>query len=166
MEFRAPQLRRSRLRAPLFCAVVLDWRQGASARRKTLKLQISIDGKSYEIEVEIAEEDAPKPHYIPPQPSATVVTAAPSSGGGAATPASAPQGAVDETKVCRSPIAGMVTRVNVQPGQQIQPNDLLLVLEAMKMETNVVSPVAGKVKSVNVAQGDGVQLNQVLVEFE
>ena len=72
----------------------------------------------------------------------------------------------DEAKVCRSPIAGMVTRVNVQPGQQIQPNDLLLVLEAMKMETNVTSPVAGKVKNVKVAQGDGVQLNQVLVEFE
>ena len=57
---------------------------------------------------------------------------------------------MDENKVCRSPIAGMVTRVNVQPGQQIQPNDLLLVLEAMKMETNVVSPVAGKVKTVKV----------------
>ncbi len=73
---------------------------------------------------------------------------------------------MDESKVCRSPIAGMVTRVNVQPGQQIQPNDLLLVLEAMKMETNVTSPVAGKVKTVTVAQSDGVQLNQVLVEFE
>ena len=47
-----------------------------------------------------------------------------------------------------------------------QPNDLLLVLEAMKMETNVTSPVAGKVKRVTVAQSDGVQLNQVLVEFE
>jgi methylmalonyl-CoA carboxyltransferase small subunit len=60
----------------------------------------------------------------------------------------------------------MVTRVNVQPGQQIQPNDLLLVLEAMKMETNVVSPVAGKVKTVTVAQSDAVQLHQILVEFE
>jgi methylmalonyl-CoA carboxyltransferase small subunit len=60
----------------------------------------------------------------------------------------------------------MVTRVNVQPGQQIQPNDLLLVLEAMKMETNVTSPVAGKVKTVTVAQSDGVQLHQILVEFE
>jgi methylmalonyl-CoA carboxyltransferase small subunit len=130
-----------------------------------LKLQIGIDGKSYEVEVEITEDDAaPKPHYIPAQPSATVLTAAPPATGA---PKSAPSEAVaDEAKVCRSPIAGMVTRVNVQPGQQIQPNDLLLVLEAMKMETNVVSPVAGKVKNVTVAQGDGVQLNQVLVEFE
>lgn len=131
-----------------------------------MKLQIGIDGKSYEVEVEITEDDAtPKPHYIPAQPTATVLTstAAPAAG---APKASASVGPVNESKVCRSPIAGMVTRVNVQPGQQIQPNDLLLVLEAMKMETNVVSPLAGKVKSVTVAQGDGVQLNQVLVEIE
>lgn len=131
-----------------------------------MKLQIGIDGKSYEVEVEVTEDDtAPKPHYIPAQPSATVVTAAAPAAGGAPK-ASAPEGSVDESKVCRSPIAGMVTRVNVQPGQQIQTNDLLLVLEAMKMETNVTSPLAGKVKNVKVAQGDGVQLQQVLVEFE
>jgi biotin carboxyl carrier protein len=132
-----------------------------------LKLQIGIDGKSYEVEVEITEDDVPKPHYIPAQPAATVVVAAPPAAG---TPTGTAQttagGPVDESKVCRSPIAGMVTRVNVQPGQQTQPNDLLLVLEAMKMETNVVSPVAGKVKDVKVAEQDGVQLNQVLVEFE
>jgi methylmalonyl-CoA carboxyltransferase small subunit len=131
-----------------------------------LKLQIGIDGKSYEVEVEIAEDDtAPKPHYIPAQAAQTVITATPAAASGVPK-AAAPEGVVDEGKVCRSPIAGMVTRVNVQPGQQIQPNDLLLVLEAMKMETNVVSPVAGKVKAIKVEQGDGVQLNQVLVEFE
>jgi methylmalonyl-CoA carboxyltransferase small subunit len=132
-----------------------------------VKLRIGIDGKSYEVEVEITEEDtAPKPHYIPAQ-SATVVTAGTPATAGAGGAIKAPEEAVaDEEKVCRSPIAGMVTRVNVQPGQQIEPNDLLLVLEAMKMETNVTSPVAGKVKNVKVAQGDGVQLNQVLVEFE
>jgi methylmalonyl-CoA carboxyltransferase small subunit len=131
-----------------------------------LKLQIGIDGKSYEVEVEIVEDDAaPKPHYIPPRHPATVVTAAAPAG----TPkpqVATDQGPVNESKVCRSPIAGMVTRVNVQPGQQIQTNDLLLVLEAMKMETNVVSPLAGKVKRVTVGPSDGVQLNQVLVEFE
>lgn len=131
-----------------------------------MKLQIGIDGKSYEVEVEITEDDsAPKPHYIPAQAAPTVLSAGPNA---PAAPAAKPpeQSVADESKVCRSPIAGMVTRVNAQPGQQIQPNDLLLVLEAMKMETNVTSPVAGKVKKVIVAQGDGVQLNQVLVEFE
>ena len=129
-----------------------------------MKLQIGIDGKSYEVEVEITEDDAaPRPHYIPAQPTATVLTAAAVAD---APKAEANASVADEAKVCRSPIAGMVTRVNVQPGQQIQPNDLLLVLEAMKMEANVISPVAGKVKNVTVAQGDSVQLQQVLVEFE
>ncbi len=131
-----------------------------------MKLQIGIDGKSYEVEVEITEDDtAPKPHYIPAQAAPTVLTSTTAASAGAPK-AVVNEGPVDEVKVCRSPIAGMVTRVNVQAGQQIQPNDLLLVLEAMKMETNVTSPVAGKVKTVRVAQSDPVQLNQILVEFE
>ena len=63
-------------------------------------------------------------------------------------------------------MAGVVIKVNVEPGQAIQANDLMMVLEAMKMETNVTAPVAGKVKSVKVAQGDAVKVNQVVVEFE
>src|SRR5205807_6020645 len=51
----------------------------------------------------------------------------------------------DESKVCRSPIAGVVVRGSAQVGQTIQVNDVLLVLEAMKMETVITSPVAGKV---------------------
>jgi methylmalonyl-CoA carboxyltransferase small subunit len=73
---------------------------------------------------------------------------------------------VDKDKVCASPIAGMVVRVSAQVGQSIQANDVLLVLEAMKMETVITSPVAGKVARVNVNAGDAVQPGQVLVEFE
>ncbi len=69
-------------------------------------------------------------------------------------------------EVCRSPIAGVVRRVSAQVGQAIQANDVLLVLEAMKMETVITSPVAGKVARVNATVGDAVQSGQVLVEFE
>jgi methylmalonyl-CoA carboxyltransferase small subunit len=72
----------------------------------------------------------------------------------------------DESKVCRSPIAGVVVRVSAQVGQAIQVNDPLLVLEAMKMETVITSPIAGKVAKVNANPGDAVQPGQVLVEFE
>ncbi len=71
-----------------------------------------------------------------------------------------------EDKLCRSPVTGIVIKVNVAPGQTIQANDLLMVLEAMKMETNVTARRAGTVKNVRVAQGDSVKLNQVVVEFE
>ncbi len=134
-----------------------------------MKLKIAIDGKTYEVDVEVPEEElGPHPYsnYRPPYASSPtfVPSAAPAP---AARPAAAVGEAVaDESKVCRSPIAGVVIRANVQEGQQIQPNDLLIVLEAMKMETNVTAPIAGKVKSIKVQPGDGVQLNQVLVEFE
>ena len=76
------------------------------------------------------------------------------------------EGNVDEAKVCRSPVAGVVVKLNVKAGQQLQTHDLMMVLEAMKMETNITAPVSGKVKRVNTAHGDGVKVNQILVEFE
>ena len=73
---------------------------------------------------------------------------------------------VDEDKVCRSPVSGIVVRVAAQVGQSLQKGDILLVLEAMKMETNITAPAAGKIKSLSVNQGDSVQAGQVVVEFE
>jgi methylmalonyl-CoA carboxyltransferase small subunit len=121
-----------------------------------MKLQIAIDDQRYEVEVEIAEDDTvPRPAYVPPVPPATRLGSAPQ-----------PAAPASDAHTCRSPIAGLVIRVNVQPGQTIQPNDLLLVLEAMKMETNVVAAAGGRIKAVTVNPGDAVQVNQVLVEFE
>jgi methylmalonyl-CoA carboxyltransferase 1.3S subunit len=128
-----------------------------------MKLRITLDQKTYEVDVEVAEDDrapASAAHaYIPAAPTALP------SGPPPPRPA-APDSNVAEDKVCRSPVAGIVVRVNAQPGQQIQANDPVLVLEAMKMETNITSPVAGKVKAINANVGDGVQVGQVLVEFE
>jgi len=73
---------------------------------------------------------------------------------------------VNEDKVCRSPISGIVVKVSAQEGQAIQTGDTILVLEAMKMETNITAPVAGKISKINVNPGDSVQAGLVLVEFE
>ena len=130
-----------------------------------MKLNITVDGKTYEVDVEVAEDDRPQSgpyYYVPPQTPVTVPSVAPPPPA-----ATAPHGGnVAEEKVCRSPIAGVVVRVTAQIGQNIQANDPLLVLEAMKMETNITSPVPGKVKSIAAAPGEGVQIGQVLVEFE
>ena len=77
-----------------------------------------------------------------------------------------PMATSTKAKVCRSPVAGIVIGVNIQPGQQLQTDDLMLVLEAMKMETNVTAPSAGIVKPIKVQPQDPVKVNQVLVEFE
>ena len=51
---------------------------------------------------------------------------------------------MNEDKVCRSPISGIVIRVAAQVGQSLQTGDVLLVLEAMKMETNITAPVPAR----------------------
>jgi biotin carboxyl carrier protein len=59
-----------------------------------------------------------------------------------------------------------VVQVFAAPGTQVAIGDKLLVLEALKMESNVVATVAGVVKAVHVAKADSVKKGQVLVEFE
>ena len=128
-----------------------------------MKLKLTIDGKVYEVEVDAAESEQNRPGYVPPVGQTRVPAAAPR----AAPAAAAGQGKVaDESKVCRSPIAGVVVRVSAQVGQQIQANDVLMVLEAMKMETVITAPAAGKIAKVSASAGAAVQTGEVLVEFE
>ena len=129
-----------------------------------MKLQITINGKIYEAEVEILEEEEapPAPTYPPYEPPA-----APYQSTLIAQPSAPTDGeSVDEGKVCRSPVTGLVIRANVKPGQAVLADDTIMVLEAMKMETNVAAPSSGTVKSVKVGAGDSVKVNQIIVEFE
>jgi methylmalonyl-CoA carboxyltransferase small subunit len=127
-----------------------------------VKLKINIDEKTYEVDVEASEPDAPAaPRGYAMDPSPVRVAAA----------SPAPVKPVDaspvnESKVCRSPVSGIVVRAVTQAGQTLQVGDVLLILEAMKMETSVTSPVAGKVAAIKVAAGESVQNGQVVVEFE
>jgi biotin carboxyl carrier protein len=63
-------------------------------------------------------------------------------------------------------IPGVILKINVQPGKKVLRNDSLLVLEAMKMQNNILSPVDGRVKAVCVEVGAMVPKGTVLVEFE
>ena len=131
-----------------------------------MKLQISIDGKTYEAEVEVLEDDA-MPRQMNYAPSLPAPTAAhPARAAAAQSQAPVAEETADEKKVCRSPVTGIVIKVNIEPGQAVKADDPIMVLEAMKMETNVSAHAAGKVKKVRVAKGDSVKVNQVVVEFE
>ena len=133
-----------------------------------MKLQIAIDGKTYEAEVEVLEDDAMarQQNYGIQQPLSGTIQSVQATAAPAQSPVVAAKESASEDKLCRSPVTGIVIKVNVAPGQAVQANDLIMVLEAMKMETNVTAQSAGTVKSVRVAQGDAVKLNQVVVEFE
>ena len=129
-----------------------------------MKLQIKIDGKTYQAEVEVLDEDASPGNY-PPYPP-VVSTAQPMATPVAHAPAHAVEEHVANEKQYCSPLAALVIRVNVTPGQEIQPNDVILVLEAMKMETSITARDAGRVKSIHVAPGDPVKAHQVMIEVE
>ena len=71
----------------------------------------------------------------------------------------------DKSQVGAS-IPGMVSRVNVKPGDRVEPNQVLAVIEAMKMETSVVARMAGTVDQVLVKQGQAVQAGELLVTIQ
>jgi methylmalonyl-CoA carboxyltransferase small subunit len=128
-----------------------------------LKLRITIDGKTYEAEVEVLESEESAPEYpaYPPVAPSFVPASLPE-------PLSVPQAATPEgnEKECRSPVTGMVVKVNAEPGQAVELNDVVVVLESMKMEMQITAPQAGMVKNVLVAPGTSVKVNQLLLEFE
>ena len=124
-----------------------------------MKLTIVIDGRSYEVEVEAAEP-APGSDFQPSAGVAVQSSVLPSF----SKPGSSSE--IDEAKVCRSPLAGVVARLHTNAGQQVQNNELLLVLDAMKMEIKITAQSAGTIKSIVVAPGDAVKPGQILVYFE
>ena len=62
-----------------------------------------------------------------------------------------------------APLAGNIFKVNVASGQAIKSGDVIMILEAMKMETEVRSPESGTVHSVLVKEGDAVQVGDILL---
>ena len=123
-----------------------------------MKLQITINGKTYEVDVEVLDEDEDR--AAPSSASRSVAHATDSHALGHA------EIWDSEGKLCLSPVMGLVIKVNVEPRQAVEAGELMLVLEAMKMETNVTAPHAGTVKTVTVKPGDPVKVNQFLLEME
>lgn len=65
----------------------------------------------------------------------------------------------------KAPIPGLITRVLVQPGDQVETGQPLLLLEAMKMENEILAPRSGQVIKVNAAPGNSVTLSEELLEI-
>ena len=110
------------------------------------KYNVNVNGTSYEITLEVVDEK-------------DVKTSAPAAANAAPAPAPA-KSANGETVT--SPMPGNILSVNVQNGASVKKGDVLMVLEAMKMENEIMSPCDGTVVSVNVQSGASVETGAVL----
>ena len=106
--------------------------------------KVNVNGNVYEItieEIDKADIKAPAPAAAP-------------------TPQAAPAPAGAQTVT--APMPGTILKVNVSNGQAVKKGDILMILEAMKMENEILAPCDATVSSVNVAQGATVESGAVL----
>jgi len=126
------------------------------------KFNITVNGKAYEVEVEEigGVPEAPRaPRAAAPAPRAAAPAPAPAPAAPAA-PAAAPAGGGTSVEC---PMPGTVLDIKVSAGDAVKSGDVLLILEAMKMENEITAMGDGKVISVNVAKGASVNAGDVLV---
>ena len=129
-----------------------------------MKYKVTLNGRTYEVEVEagkamcVAEYEAYAPAAAP---VAAPVAAAP-----VAAPAAAPAAAgvtVAGGESVKAPIPGNILKVNVSVGQNVKAGQVLVVLEAMKMENEIMAPKSGTVTQVLVTKGSSVSSGDVLI---
>jgi biotin carboxyl carrier protein len=118
-------------------------------------LQVTVNGKSYAAEL-LQDEAAPKPVATAPKAAAAAAPAA---------AAAAPKAPTGAGKVVESPLPGVVVSIAVTEGQAVKAGDLLLTLEAMKMENAIQADNAGTVTKILVSNGQSVQSGDPLVEI-
>ena len=125
-----------------------------------MRLKVTVDGVEYDVSVDVEAEPRPAlGGFVFSSTGATTRSGPP-------VPAGEVAGGGGGENALRAPIAGTVLQVNVTVGQDVAEGDTLIILEAMKMETEITAPVAGKVKSVPVKAGSAVQGGDILVDFE
>lgn len=121
------------------------------------KFNISVNGKTYEVEVEeVGGTPAPAPKSASPAPKPAPKAAA---------PAAAAQAPVAGATNVEAPMPGNIVAIKVKTGDTVAEGDVLCVLEAMKMENEIMAPKAGKVAAVCVSQGAAVQTGDTLISL-
>ena len=128
-----------------------------------MKYKVTLNNRTYEVEVEagqamlIDEYEAYAPAPIAPAAPVAAVPAA------AAPAAAAPAVSVAAGEVVKSPMPGNILKINVSLGQKVNEGDALLILEAMKMENEVVAPKSGTIAQIIVSKGAVVETGAPLI---
>ena len=124
-----------------------------------MKYVATLNGKKYEVEIERVDEYRPLDRGAQASAPAPILAAAPAPKAApapAAAPKAAPAGAAGAVAVT-APMPGKILGVKASAGQAVKRGQVLLILEAMKMENEIVAPQDGTVATINVAVGDSVE---------
>lgn len=131
-----------------------------------MKYKVTLNNRTYEVEVEqgqamlIDEYEA----YAPAAPAPVAVAAAPVAAPAAAAAPAAPAGAaLAAGEVVKSPMPGNILKISVAQGQHVEEGDVLIILEAMKMENEIVATKSGTVAQIVTAKGAVVETGAPLV---
>lgn len=119
------------------------------------RFNITVNGKAYDVAVEEVSGGS--------APAAAPVAAAPAA---AAAPAPAAAAVPADGTAVKAPMPGNILDVKVSVGDTVTEGQALMVLEAMKMENDIVAPKAGKVASISVKKGDTVNSNDTLAVIQ
>ena len=128
-----------------------------------MKYKVTLNNRVYEVEVEQGEAMLVNEYELA-APAVASPAAAPVAVPPAAAPAAAPAaGALAAGEVITSPMPGNILKINVTQGQKVNEGDVLIVLEAMKMENEISATKSGTVAQISVTKGAVVETGTPLV---
>ncbi len=129
-----------------------------------MKYKVTLNGRTYEVEVEAGQAQLLSEYEaIVPSAPAAAVAAAPVAAAPAAAPAPAAAAVTGSGEVVKAPMPGTILKVNVAQGQAVKEGDVLVILEAMKMENEIMAPKSGTITQVVVTKGSSVDTDAPLV---
>ena len=129
------------------------------------KLRITVDGKVFDVSVELLDQVSSTTSAPAPAPVAAPAPAPAASAPVAPAPTPAPAPAAAGAGDVPSPLAGKVVSLDVAPGTAVKAGDQILTLEAMKMNTIIYAPASGTLTAFCVSAGDTVQEGQALAKI-
>lgn len=130
------------------------------------KYYVTVNGNRYEVEVEEVKGDFQDREESVPANTAAPIVEEPQAVSSVPSSKPASKNVSAESEKINCPMPGTIVSVNVKEGEKVKKGDLLFVLEAMKMENEIVSPVEGTVASVAVTKGQSVNTEDLLAVIE
>lgn len=135
------------------------------------KLRVTVEGKVYEVLVEVLDEGTPAPAPVsaPAPAAAPARAAAPAAPApvavAAPAPAVAPRGPAGASDIT-CPLSGKLVSIDVAVGQTVEEGAQVATIEAMKMNTYIFAPKAGKIAQILATPGDGVEEGSAIIRMD